>query len=103
MIDLIKKRKQDIAALCQRCHVRQLDLFGSALRESDFDQARSDVDFLVEFDPGYRADAFDAYFNLKEGLEALLDRPVDLIVKKALRNPFIRDDIEYSREPVYGA
>lgn len=102
MIAVIGSKKDEIAALCRRLHVRRLEVFGSAARETDFDPAESDVDFLVEFEPGYRADAFNAYFSLKEGLEALLDRPVDLVVEKALKNPFVRAHVAHEREPVYG-
>jgi predicted nucleotidyltransferase len=55
--------------------VRRLNLFGSAAR-GDFDPQRSDVDFLVEFD---RTHTDALYFGLKEALEGLLGRPVDLV------------------------
>jgi len=103
MIANIGLKKKEIASLCRRFHVRRLEVFGSAARETDFDEARSDIDFLVEFEPGRVAEAFDAYFGLKEGLEALLTRPIDLVVEKALRNPYIRAEINGCREAVYGA
>jgi len=102
MLKSIAALEAEIADLCRRYHVRRLELFGSAAA-GGFDPGRSDVDFLVEFDPGHRRDAFDSYFGLKEGLEALLGRPVDLVVDKAVRNPYVRASIERSREPVYGA
>jgi uncharacterized protein len=103
MIADIGLQKEEIAALCRRLHVRRLDVFGSASRGRDFDPIRSDVDFLVDFESDRLDDAFDAYFSLKEGLETLLNRPVDLVVERALRNPFVLADIERGREPVYGA
>ena len=103
MIDLIEKRKQDIAALCMRCRVRRLELFGSAIDETGFDPSRSDIDFLVEFEEGQDSDAFDTFFSLKEGLENILARPIDLIVDRALKNPYVRAQIEANSEPVYGA
>ncbi len=102
MFELIDRRKSEIAALCRRFHVRRLELFGSAARD-DFDPLESDIDFLVAFDPDHRLDAFNDYFGLKEGLEELFGRPVDLVVEKAIRNPYFRASVERSREPVYGA
>jgi hypothetical protein len=101
MLPLIEAQKQRIGELCRRFHVRRLEVFGSAARGGDFDPRRSDVDFLVEFDAGYRADAFDDYFDLKEGLESLLGRSVDLVVDRAIRNPYFRASVERSRQPVY--
>jgi hypothetical protein len=101
MQPLVADRKAEIAELCRRFHVRRLELFGSAAR-GDFDADRSDIDFLVEFEPG-RPDAFGAYFGLKESLEALLGRPVDLIEAGAVRNPYLRASIARHREPLFGA
>ena len=58
MLPLIHARREEVAELCRRFHVRRLEVFGSAAR-GDFDPERSDVDFLVEFDPDRRANAFD--------------------------------------------
>lgn len=76
-----------ILDLCRRHGVRRLDVFGSAAGP-DFDSKRSDADFLVEFaDPGPEG-ASDRYFGLHEGLESILGRHVDLIVRGAIRNPY---------------
>ena len=101
MYDLTPTHRTRIAELCQRYHVRRLELFGSAAR-TDFERARSDVDFLVEFDDGGRGPGLEAYFGLKEGLEALLGRPVDLIMPEAVTNPYIQTDIARDRTTVYG-
>lgn len=89
----------ELAALCRRYGVRRLDLFGSATSGA-FDPARSDVDFLVDFgtDP---TGLFERYFGLKESLEALYGRPVDLVTESALENPFFRARVEAERRPVY--
>jgi len=103
MIDEIAVHRDELRTLCRRFHVRRLDLFGSAAR-GDFDPERSDVDFLVEFDRGHpEALSLKCYFGLKESLEALLGRPVDLVEPGAMRNPYLRASIEASREPVFGA
>ncbi len=93
---------EEVTALCARFRVRRLDLFGSAARQ-DFDPSQSDIDLLVEFEPGGQLRALDQYFGLKEAFEALLGRPVDLVVASAVRNPYIRESIERSRETLYAA
>ena len=103
MIDEIRSHRQELQALCRRFHVRRLDLFGSAAR-GDFDRARSDLDFLVEFDRDHpQALSLRTYFGLKEALEELLRRPVDLVEASAMRNPYLKASIERSREPIYAA
>jgi predicted nucleotidyltransferase len=103
MIDEIAPRRDELRAVCRRFHVRRLDLFGSAAR-GDFDPQRSDVDFLVEFDPTHPdALSLRTNFGLKEALEGLLGRPVDLIEPGAVRNPYLKASIECSREPVFAA
>lgn len=90
-----------IAAACRRFDVRRLAVFGSAAIEA-FDPKRSDVDFLVEFGSD-TTDRFDAYFGLKEELERLLGRPVDLVMPKALENPYFAASVERSRRDLYAA
>jgi len=102
MRDLTPIHRTRIAALCRRYRVRRLELFGSAVR-ADFEPTRSDVDFLVQFDDGERAPGLEAYFGLKQGLEALLGRPVDLIMPEAVTNPYVRADIARDRTTVYAA
>jgi predicted nucleotidyltransferase len=102
MIDQIKSHPDELRALCQRLHVRRLDLFGSTVR-GDFDPGCSDFDFVVEFDRGAPQHTFDAYFGLKEELEALLGRKVDLVELSAVRNPCLRASIKASPESVFGA
>jgi uncharacterized protein len=102
MQPIVKRRLAELRKLCRRFHVRRLDLFGSAAR-GDFDPRRSDVDFVVEFAKDTPTGALDAYFGFKEALEALLGRPVDLVMAGAIENPYLRSSIEASRETVYAA
>jgi len=64
MIADIASHREELRELCRRFHVRRLDLFGSATGD-DFDPARSDLDFLVEFEP--EALSFDVYFRPQGG------------------------------------
>ncbi len=102
MIEEIALHREELRALCRRFHVRRFDLFGSAAR-GDLDPDRSDFDFLVEFDRSAPQRPFDAYFGLKEELEMLLGRRVDLVEPSAVRNPYLKASIEQSRENVYAA
>ena len=100
MINEIELHREELQALCRRFHVRRLDLFGSAAR-GDFDPERGDIDFIVEFERDTALHPFDAYFGLKEELEALFGRKVDLVELNAVRNPYLKASIEQSRENVY--
>jgi hypothetical protein len=99
MHPLIESRRDTIAILCSRHGVKRLELFGSILRD-DFDADRSDVDMLVEFDPSV-ASSFTNYMSLKEELEKLLGRSVDLVEPGAIRNRRLRYYIEQSKSSIY--
>jgi hypothetical protein len=99
MISNLSIDREAIAEFCRRNHIRRLALFGSVLRP-DF-SPESDVDVLVEFEPGH-AVGF-AIFDLEEGLSRLLGgRRVDLVSRKYL-NFRLRDRILASSEPLYDA
>jgi uncharacterized protein len=100
MNTVIDKYREEVAALCQRAGARQLDAFGSAVRD-DFDPETSDIDLLVEFDSLPPARYADAYFALKEGLEALFGRSVDLVTLSSLDNPYFRDRVIAERRTLY--
>lgn len=101
MRPLIDDNLEQIGRLCRLYGVRKLELFGSILRP-DFDPDRSDVDLLVEFEPQV-ADSFANFLDLKEALEDLLGRRVDLVELRAIRNRRLRHRIEQSKSPVYAA
>lgn len=89
-----------IEDLCRKWKIQELALFGSVLRE-DFSPS-SDVDVLVTFDAEAPWSAWDL-IGLREELEALLGRKVDLVEKEAVRNPFRRREILKSHQVVYAA
>jgi predicted nucleotidyltransferase len=101
MHPLIDKNREAIIALCRLHGVRRLEAFGSILR-GDFDAQRSDIDILVEFDPAVSA-SFENFLSLKESLEALFSRSVDLVELRAVRNRRLRHYIEQSKSPIYDA
>ena len=103
MIADVASRRTELEALCRRFHVRRLDLFGSAVR-GDFEAARSDLDFLVEFDRAApEALSLKTYLGLKDSLEALFGRAVDLVESGAVRNPYLKASIEQARERIFEA
>ncbi|GAA4834993.1 nucleotidyltransferase family protein [Saccharopolyspora rosea] len=102
MHELIEEKRSEIEELCRALSVRRLDLFGSGVGDS-FDVEASDVDVLVEFDTGPGFDYFGTYFDLKEGLERILGRPVDLVSATSIRNPYFKQQVLDTRELLYAA
>lgn len=98
----IAQHRAGISAICQRYHIRRLEVFGSAARADDFDPERSDADFLVEFAPNTQPD-LHTFFGAKTELEQLLGRGVDLIEPGAVRNPYVLASINRHREAIYAA
>ncbi|HEX4588435.1 MAG TPA: nucleotidyltransferase domain-containing protein [Gemmataceae bacterium] len=102
MIDLIEQHRAELADLCRRYHVRTLEVFGSAA-DGTFDPATSDLDFLVEFLPLQPGQLFDFFFDLKDGLQMLFRRRVDLLMPRAIRNPYLLKAVNESRQVAYAA
>ena len=96
----ILEQHEQVAELCRRVHARKLEVFGSAVRD-DFSADTSDLDFLVEFEPALPTAYAESYFVLKEGLENLFHRPIDLVTTASVRNPYLRARIEAERQVVY--
>ena len=103
MIPLIEDNLDAIRALCREYGVRRLDLFGSAATGA-FDSAVSDVDFIVEYPPGYDFGPWlTRYFDFKDRLEVLLGRSVDLVMVGAMRKPRFIESVNASRRLLYAA
>jgi uncharacterized protein len=98
MIDLEPYRNH-LNNLCRLLRVKELELFGSATRD-DF-SPDSDIDVLVTFEG--REQLFTRYFDLKDGLEQLFSRRVDVVMPEAITNPIFREHVEKERIVVYGA
>ncbi len=96
----VRVDRRRIGDLCRRFRVRRLDLFGSAVSDH-FDPESSDIDVLVEFESLGPADYADAYFGLREGLEAFFGRNVDLVTESALANPFFRENVLATRQALF--
>ncbi|HEU0016715.1 MAG TPA: nucleotidyltransferase family protein [Longimicrobium sp.] len=92
--------RDDIEAFCRRWNVAELALFGSVLRD-DF-REDSDVDVLVEFARGARLSLFH-FVEMQDELAELFGRRVDLVEKRALKNPFVRHHVLHNHEVLYRA
>ncbi len=86
--------------MCRKYRVQRLDLFGSAVRP-DYDPERSDLDFVVSFEPMGPAEYATAYLGLRDALERLFGRPVDLITEAALVNPYLRRTVDAERRTLF--
>ncbi len=102
MQDFITAKREEIAELCRTHHVKQLAVFGSAVRD-DFDQQKSDVDLLVEFSSAAQTNYSANYFSLEEHMARLLHRDVDIVVANTLENPYIIRRIREQQEQLYAA
>lgn len=94
----------DEAAITHACRlygVARLSVFGSVLTP-EFDPVRSDVDLLVEFEHG-RENLFHDYFDLKDALEEIVGRPVDLVDAAAVANPYFKAAVLASAQEFYAA
>lgn len=100
MIAAVAERAGELEQLCLRYSVQRLDLFGSALTSRSWTE-ESDLDFLVEFQPLPAGTYAHTYFGLREALEQLFGRPVDLVVDSAIKNPYFRQSVEETRTVVY--
>src|SRR4030042_7030498 len=97
----LDKFKGDINEICKQHSVRSLYVFGSVLT-NDFND-KSDIDLLVDIDSNDPLDYADNYFNLKFALQELFKRSIDLLESKALKNPYIIENINRSKSLIYGA
>jgi uncharacterized protein len=90
--------KEQIEAFCRRNHIRRLAFFGSVLRD-DF-TPESDVDVLVEFEPGARVGL--RFFGMEQELSEILGRKVDLNTPGFL-SKYFRDEVIAEAEVLYDA
>jgi predicted nucleotidyltransferase len=98
-MNIIEKNIDKLIELCLTHKVKELYIFGSVLTDNFNDS--SDIDFLVQFGQVDILDYFDNYMDLKEKLEILLGRHVDLIENQAIRNPIFRKIVDRDKKIVY--
>jgi predicted nucleotidyltransferase len=101
MTKIIENNKEQLIALCKKYRVSELDVFGSAAT-GDFDPARSDIDFLVEFQKTVTHDRFN-FFNLLDELKQLFGRDIDLVEPGGLKNPYFIEMVNQTKRKFYVA
>lgn len=99
---MIEENLQALSALCKKYGVARLEIFGSATSDA-FNAETSDLDFLVEFKRLDQMNAADQYFGLLEDLEMLFDRKIDLVMARAMKNPYFIRSVEQSRRTLFAA
>lgn len=100
MSDRLKVSLDAIAQFCHRWNIVEFALFGLVLRD-DF-RPDSDVDVLVTYEPSYRLTLSDL-LDMQEEIEHLFNRPVDLVEKKLLKNPYRRSNILKTYRTIYAS
>lgn len=100
-MNLIEQNIDKIKKLCAAHKVVRLFAFGSVLKESSFNKD-SDIDLIVDFAHIDLHGYADNYFDMKQQLEEIFKRPVDLLEEKAIRNPYLRREIDKEKKLIYG-
>jgi predicted nucleotidyltransferase len=96
----LEKNNNDIKQLCFAHKVKRLYAFGSVLTNRY--TAKSDIDFIVDFQPMEINQYADNYYDFKFSLENILHRPIDLLEEKAIKNPYFLQVVNNQRQLVYG-
>jgi uncharacterized protein len=102
VIEQLQQHRDQLLRLCQKYDVRRLDLIGSALG-AKFDPARSDLDFVVEFNNFTVETAADKFLGLMVDLEDLFGRRIDLVSYRAIHNPYFKQVVDQTRVNLYAA
>jgi predicted nucleotidyltransferase len=97
----LEKYISEIIILCQKNKVKSLYVFGSVLTDKFNDS--SDIDLIVDIDSIDPLEYSDYYFNLKFALEELLRRQIDLLESRALKNPYLLENIDNSKSLLYAS
>ncbi len=102
MIRIIDDNREALERLCRKYRVATLEIFGSAAAGS-FRPDASDLDFLVTYHRASDMDAADQYFGLLQELTELFDRHVDLVMPRAMKNPYFIRSVNANRKVLYAA
>ncbi len=101
VMKVVDEARGQIVQLCEEYGVKELYVFGSALR-GDFGED-SDIDMAVVFSRTDVAGSFDQYFDFKRELERLFGRPVDLVCAASVRNSVFRQELDETKRLIYAA
>lgn len=102
MIAAIADRRTRVDELCRQFGVKRLEIFGSAVVDEAFDDARSDFDFIVDFLPEQNLGPWlSHYFAFRGALESLFERPVDLVMQSAMTDVHFVREANRTRHTLY--
>lgn len=98
---IITNNRERIEDICREHHVNSLYTFGSV--NTDKFNEDSDIDLVVSFDMDKLPieDYADVYFDMLFTLEELLNREVDLVTERSIKNPYFKDEVAKSRILIY--
>ena len=99
-MNIVESNIDIILDLCKKHNVKQLFVFGSVLTNRF--KKNSDVDLIVDFQDVDLYNYADNYFDFKNSLEHLFKHDVDLLEDKAIKNPYLRQSIDSSKQLIYG-
>ena len=99
-MNIDENKISQIKKLCESNKVKTLFAFGSVVRD-DFNDS-SDVDMVVDIDENDPYKYTDLYFNIKDKLENIFKRQVDLLEERAINNRFFRQELDKTKVIIYG-
>jgi len=99
-MSVVEQNIDQISKLFKQYKVNTMYLFGSVLT-NNFSSA-SDIDFLVKFGKVKPENYFDNYIDLKQNLEKIFNRSVDLVEEQTVKNPVLRRSIDRNKKLIYG-
>ena len=94
------KNLNRIKVLCEQYKVRTSSAFGSVTGDDVSDE--SDIDLVVDFNENDPFEYTNLYFQLKDKLEKLLKRQIDLIEYRAIKNKYFRKELDETKVLIYG-
>lgn len=100
LMTLIREKYTDFLDLCRAHKVSKIYAFGSSITDH-FDPSTSDIDIVVTLDIEDPADRGEALLSLWDKLEALFNRKVDLLTDDAIRNPYLKSNIDRTKKLIY--
>jgi uncharacterized protein len=96
---ILQKKQKALFALCKQNDVVRLYAFGSVLR-SDFSKD-SDIDLIIELSQEDPIERGETMLQLWDNFEILFKRKVDLLSNKPIRNPYLSNEIEKTKQLIY--
>lgn len=100
LMTLIREKYTEFLDVCRAHKVNKIYAFGSSIT-NHFDPKTSDIDIVVTLDIEDPADRGEALLSLWDKLEALFNRKVDLLTEDAIRNPYLKSNIDRTKKLIY--